>query len=93
MVDGLGNPLKILFTGGNVFDSTIALDILSGVDITGSIVMGDKAYGAKDIRDYITVNGASYAIPLKSNTKELWDCDWFQYKTGYKKSSQEKKII
>ena len=42
--------------------------------------MGDKVYGAKDIRDYITANGASYAIPPKSNTKEPWDCDWYQYK-------------
>ena len=80
MVDGFGNPLKVLFTGGNVFDSTVALEILSGVDITDSIVMGDKAYGAKDIRDYITENGATYVIPPKSNTIDPWNCDWWQYK-------------
>ena len=80
MVDGLGNPLKLIFTGGNAFDSTVALDILSGVNIKGSIIMGDKAYGSKAIRDYIIENGATYAIPPKSNTLEPWMCDWWQYK-------------
>jgi transposase len=80
LVDGLGNPIKFVFTGGNTFDSTVAIDVLSGVNITGSIVMGDKAYGAIEIRDYITENGGTYAIPPKSNTLEPWECDWWQYK-------------
>jgi len=42
--------------------------------------MGDKAYGSKKIRDYITEHGASYAIPPKANALEPWDCDWWQYK-------------
>ncbi len=37
--------------------------------------MGDKAYGSKKIRDYITEHGATYAIPPKP-----WVCDWWQYK-------------
>jgi len=42
--------------------------------------MGDKAYGTQEIRDFITSQGASYAIPPKSNTKDPWECDFWQYK-------------
>ena len=80
MVDGLGNPVKLLFTGGNIFDGTVSLEVLSDVEINGSVVMGDKAYGAKDIRNYIVEQGASYVIPPKSNAREPWECDWWQYK-------------
>ena len=79
-MDGLGNPLRLVFTGGNTFDSTVAIDLLSLVDIYGCIINGDKAYGSNEIRDYITSRGATYAIPPKSNTLEPWDVDWWQYK-------------
>ena len=42
--------------------------------------MGDKAYGSKEIRDYIINNKGTYAIPPKSNAREPWECDWWQYK-------------
>jgi len=69
-----------LFTGGNINDCTVATDILSSVDISGSIMMGDKAYGTKAIRDYITEHGATFAIPPKDNNPDPWECDWWQYK-------------
>ena len=69
-----------MFTAGNVSDSKAAIDVLSPVDISGSVVMGDKAFGSKAIRDFITERGASYAIPPKVNAKEPWECDWWQYK-------------
>ena len=50
------------------------------MDIKGSNILGDKAYGSKKIREYITENGAVYTIPPKSNTKEPWDCDYYLYK-------------
>jgi transposase len=80
VVDALGNPIRLYFTGGNINDCKVAEDVLSGVDISGSIVMGDKAYGTQKIRDYITSHGATYAIPPKANTIEPWECDWWQYK-------------
>jgi len=43
VVDALDNPVKLLFTGGNISDCTVATDVLFPVDISGSIVMGDKA--------------------------------------------------
>jgi len=79
-VDALGNPVKLLFTGGNIHDCSVAEDILSLVDISGSIVMGDKAYGSESIRNFITENGATFAIPPKENNPNPWECDWWQYK-------------
>ena len=50
------------------------------VDINGSVVQGDKAFGSKAIRDYITEKGATYAISPKENSRDPWECDWWQYK-------------
>jgi len=70
VVDGLENPIYLQLSGRNIHDSTIATDLLSCVQLTGSIVLADKAYGSKQIRDYITGNNASFNIPPKSNAKE-----------------------
>ena len=61
-------------------DNTLAIEVLSSIDIKGSNVLGDKAYGTKEIREYITSREASYTIPPKSNTQNPWDCDWWLYK-------------
>ena len=79
-MDGLGNPLTFLFSGGNAHDSTAAIGLLSMVDINGSIVNGDKAYGSEEVRNYILSQGAAYAIHPKQNAREPWDVDWAQYK-------------
>ena len=76
----LGNPVHFLLTGGNIFDASAAIDLLSGVNISGSNILGDKAYGAKSIRAYIAEQGASYTIPPKSNVVEPWFCDFHTYK-------------
>ena len=80
IVDGLGNPVEFLISAGNDADSKHAIDLLKKVDITTSNILGDKAYGSKEIRSYITENGESYTIPPKSNTKEPWACDYYLYK-------------
>ncbi|WP_427901813.1 transposase [Metalysinibacillus jejuensis] len=48
--------------------------------IEGSNVLGDKAYGAKAIRDKLTSKGARYTIPPRTNAKEPWSVDWYLYK-------------
>jgi transposase len=63
-----------------VNDCTVAIDVLDGITLTGSVVMGDKAYGSAGIRGFIETNGGSYCIPPKDNAKEPWDCDFHQYK-------------
>ena len=67
-------------TPGNINDCAVAIELLSGVTISGSIIMGDKAYGTLKVRKHIEANNASYCIPPKSNSVEPWDCDFHQYK-------------
>jgi transposase len=80
VVDGLGNPVCFKLSGGHVHDSKVAIDLLSNLEIKSANILADKAYGTKDIRNYITSQEADYTIPPKSNTKDPWDCDWRLYK-------------
>ena len=80
LVDALGNPVHFELSGGQVSDNTVAIDLLASIDIKNANILGDKAYGTKEIRTYITEQDAAYTIPPKSNTKEPWDCDWWLYK-------------
>ena len=79
-MDGLGNPLYFQLTGGNVHDSTVAIDVLSHLDISDSTILADKAYGTNEILNYIQKQDGDYAIPPKSNTRNPWRCDWVLYK-------------
>ena len=49
LVDGLGNPLAFLPGSGNDHDSKHAVPLLGQIDIAGSNILGDKAYGANAI--------------------------------------------
>jgi len=80
VVDALGNPVRLFLSPGNVNDNTVAIEVLSGVTLTGSVVLADKIYGAADIREYIESQGATYCIPPKSNTVNPWECDYYRYK-------------
>ena len=80
IVDGLGNPVEFLLSPGNDHDSTHAIELLEKVDLTGSDVLADRAYGAKKIRTFITEHGATYTIPPKSNASDPWPVDWWHYK-------------
>lgn len=80
VVDGLGNPIRLCLTPGNINDNTAAIDTLESVELAGTIVVGDKAYGTVEIRTYIESKGASYCIPPKSNAVNPWECDYSQYK-------------
>ena len=80
IVDGLGNPVAFLLSPGNDNDSTHAMELMGMTDIMGSNLLGDKAYGTKDILAYIREHGAVVAIPPKSNTREPWPVDYYLYK-------------
>ena len=80
MVDALGNPLYFLLSAGNVNDSTVAVNVLSHINISDSNVLGDKAYGTNHILDYIQRQDSEYTIPPKSNAIRPWKCDWWIYK-------------
>lgn len=79
-MDALGNPVHFMLTGGQVHDAKAAIDLLSEVDISGSNILGDKAYGAKKIREYITEQNAVYTIPPREKCDTPWYCDFYTYK-------------
>ena len=80
VVDGLGNPLKVMLTSGEVHDSRMAIPLLEQIELEGTIVLADKGYSSKEIRDYITAHKAVCYIPSKSNEAEKCDIDWERYK-------------
>ena len=80
LVDGLGNPLAFMLSSGNDHDSVHAVSLLSQVDIERSNILGDKAYGAKAIREYIVSQRATYTIPPKSDVSDPWPIDWHTYR-------------
>ena len=80
VVDGLGNPLKVMLTSGEVHDSKVAIPLLEQIDLESTIVLGDKGYSAKKIREYITGRNAICCIPSKSNETEKSDIDRERYK-------------
>ena len=80
LVDGLGNPLAFLLSSGNDHDSKHAVPLLSRINIEGSNILGDKAYGAKVIWDYIDSQNAVYTIPPKNDVNVPWPVDWHTYK-------------
>lgn len=83
LVDGLGNPLAFMFSPGNVHDSVHAVSLLSQTNIAGSTILGDKAYGAKAIREHIASQAAAYIIPPKDGINDPWSVDWHIYKERY----------
>jgi len=80
IVDGLGNPVEFLLSSGKDHDALHAIALLSKANLSQSNVLGDKAYGAKRIRDYITAQGGQYTIPPTSNVSEPWAYDEELYK-------------
>ena len=50
-VDALGNPLYVQLTGGQIHDSIVALEVLENTPLDKSVIMADRAYRSKAIRD------------------------------------------
>ena len=73
-MDELGNLISFLLSGGQIHDSNIAISRLETIDIHGSRIIADRAYGCEEIRQYIIQYHATRVIPPKRNTKKhgLW---------------------
>ena len=78
LVDGLGNPLKIILTPGQKSDIGQAKPLLSGYELQQ--VIGDKGYDSDDLVNYIEENGGIAVIPPRSNRLEKRDYDPHIYK-------------
>lgn len=80
LVERRGLPLAFQLSPGNEHDCTHAIPLLKEIEIGGSNILGDKAYGTARIREYIQSQGAEYTIPPKSNCKDPWPFDRETYK-------------
>jgi len=78
VVDALGNPLRILLTGGNVHDISPAPDLISG--LSADFVLADKAYDAQAFINLACSQGSHIVIPPKANRREQRDYDHHIYK-------------
>ncbi|MCI5887636.1 MAG: transposase [Oscillospiraceae bacterium] len=80
VVDGLGYPLVLELTGGQVHDGVMMQNCLEQFDISGSTVLTDKAYGSRKNREYIANRDADFCILPKSNSVDPWHTDFYHYK-------------
>ena len=80
VVDGLGYTLVLELTGGQVHDGIMLQNCLEQLDISGSTVLADKAYGSWENCEYIANHGADFCIPPKSDSADPWYTDFYHYK-------------
>ena len=78
VVDGLGNPVDFVLTGGEVHDSVCADALLDGK--SADFVLADKAYDSNKILEKIEAMDAVAVIPPKTNRKEQREYDKHYYK-------------
>ena len=77
-VDGLGNPLRLRLTAGQVHDSTQAQALLEGV--LGQHVIADRGYAGQPLVDWIVQQGATAVIPPHQRAKQRRDYDRWLYR-------------
>lgn len=78
ITDSLGQPLKIVLTGGNVHDSQPALELVEVC--TSHALLADKAYGSSKILSALQEKNTIAVIPPKSNSRNPWEYDKHLYK-------------
>ncbi len=77
-VDGLGNPLRFLLTGGQQHDSTQAEALVVGFDFER--LLADKAYDVAAFVQQLIALGVEVVIPPKANRLEQREYDKHWYK-------------
>ena len=77
-VDGLGNPLRFILTGGQQHDITQVEELIAGY--AGEHVLADKGYDAQEFRQHILELGMMPVIPPRSNRKAPADYDRHLYR-------------
>jgi len=78
VVDGLGNPLRLRLTAGQVHDSTQAQALLQG--LMGEQIIADRGYAGKPLEDWIVAQGATVVIPPHQRAKEQREYDRWTYR-------------
>jgi transposase len=77
-VDALGNPVRLILTGGQVADVTQGEALIADIEVEH--VIADKGYDSKKLVETIEASGAEAVIPPRSNRKEKREYDRHLYK-------------
>ncbi len=77
-VDALGNPVRLLLTGGQISDYQKADDLIEGFQ--ADYVIADKGYDSDAFVQAINSTGAEAVIPPRSNRKKMRSYDEELYK-------------
>ena len=77
-VDALGNPLRCLLSAGQLSDVTHAQALIEG--FKADAVLGDKAYDANALLEYLAQHNIQAVIPPKANRVEQREYDRHMYK-------------
>ena len=77
IVDALGNPLRLILTGGQVHDITQAEALLALIE--PGALLADKGYDADHFADSLAARAIQVVIPPKSNRNVKRDCDLALY--------------
>ena len=77
-MDGLGNPLRFLLTGGERNDITQGEALIAGYTCT--LVLADKGYDADTFLQVIREAGAVPVIPPRSHRNNLREYDTHLYR-------------
>lgn len=76
--DALGNPVRLILTGGQASDSPQAIPLLQGFAFDA--VMADRGYDADETLAFIVEKDAQGVIPPRKNRVVQRDTDWHTYK-------------
>ena len=76
-VDGLGNPLRFVLTGGQRHDITQAYELLEGFDFDRLIA--DRGYSAEHFINYLLDRGIEAVIPPHQRATILREYDTWVY--------------
>ena len=80
-VDALGNPIRLILTGGQIADVTQGAVLTVGIQTTA--VTADKGYDSDELVETIEATGAMANIPPRSNRKNKRPVDWHRYKARH----------
>jgi transposase len=80
-VDALGNPIRILLTGGQIADVTQGEALVAG--IATQAVTADKGYDSDALVETIKKQGMLANIPPRSHRNHKREVDWHRYKARH----------
>ena len=69
IVDGLGALVEFMLSAGNDHDAIHAVELLEKIEISGSNVLADRAYGAKARKEAASL---SYLVAILRNHLSFW---------------------